>query len=77
MAQLATTGSCVWDSDWYFPTLIIWYTLDSLYVYINMTEKIDTTTFHVTNTDVQLMAQLFLNIYTQYLGVCNFVKQSR
>jgi len=37
-----------------FPTLIIWYTLDSLYVYIKMTEKIDTTTFHVMKTGVQL-----------------------
>lgn len=37
-----------------FPTIIIWYTLDSLYVYLCMTEKIETTTFHVMETGVQL-----------------------
>ncbi|KAL7523793.1 hypothetical protein ACHAXR_001634, partial [Thalassiosira sp. AJA248-18] len=37
-----------------FPTLILWYTMDSLYVYLFMTERIDTTTFHVVATGVQL-----------------------
>jgi len=36
-----------------FPTLIIWYVLDTLYVYLFWTEKIDTTVFHVVATGVQ------------------------
>ena len=41
-------------SKWIFSILIGWYFLDSLYVYIFMTEKIESTSFHVVPTGVQL-----------------------
>lgn len=37
-----------------FPTLILWWALDSFYVYFYMTERIATSTFHVLPTGVQL-----------------------
>ncbi|KAL7532450.1 hypothetical protein ACHAXR_004635 [Thalassiosira sp. AJA248-18] len=41
-----------------FPTLIIWYVLDAMYVYLFWTERIDTTTFHVVKTGVMLTMQV-------------------
>lgn len=41
-------------SKWIFSILIGWYFLDSLYVYIFMTEKIESTSFHVVPTGAQL-----------------------
>ena len=41
-------------SAWVFSILITWYVLDSLYVYMFMTEKIVSTSFHVVPTGVHL-----------------------
>ena len=44
-----------------FPTLITWYVLDAMYVYLFWTERIDTTTFHVVKTGVMLTIQVSEN----------------